>query len=536
MWLPVAALAVAGLAACNLEEIPPQSIVAGPVACFQSTKLDEPCTADCRVQFDAACSQSAASYAWSFSNGASRSGVQVEQVFAGPGTYSVTLTVTDARGGTDTETGQVTISGTSGGGKPAAAFSIEPVVGGKWYEGKKVRFKNNSSGATSYTWTFEPGKTSNDTDPVYTFETAGNYTVQLTATNTAGADTETLNITIYAAEPFTKLYSALPNGTIAGLAQDTNGIIWVARYFGVTGEALRLSNNGTQIGVTPLTANGSLQGLAINKAQQIFVAGTDNNSGGFIKRLTSGGSVDKTLSLPCFPSAIKALSDGNIAVLGAVPEAGASSGETDVYFTKLDGNLNPIGTAQTFGKSFSPDVIRGIAEDANGELILTGTRGGITSKTDILTYRVSAQGVFIKETLIGLSGDNDNGQGVIRTSDNQFLVCGDKNGKIYLSKRDGTLGMVFQRDNFGAGTAYSAVEDENGALVFCGNFADNKIALKTDANATTTVWPAVKPDANAYHPQFIIECIDGGYTIAGYYLQSGNQFPFIVKTNRKGIY
>jgi PKD repeat protein len=61
-------------------------------------------------------------------------------------------------------------------------------------EGSAVTFTNTSSGLpTSYSWTFQGGSpaTSTATNPVVTYNTAGTYTVELTATNASGSNTQT---------------------------------------------------------------------------------------------------------------------------------------------------------------------------------------------------------------------------------------------------------------------------------------------------------------------------------------------------------
>jgi PKD repeat protein len=57
---------------------------------------------------------SIASHAWSFGDGGTATGATASHTYAAAGTYTVTLTVTDNRGATDTETKQVTVSGTGG--------------------------------------------------------------------------------------------------------------------------------------------------------------------------------------------------------------------------------------------------------------------------------------------------------------------------------------------------------------------------------------------------------------------------------------
>jgi PKD repeat protein len=82
------------------------------VPCFQVTTAQR--MAGCPIAFDAACSVSSPTeiveYDWDFGGGAMASGPQVEHTFAMPGTYPVTLTVTNALGGTESSTQQVTVA------------------------------------------------------------------------------------------------------------------------------------------------------------------------------------------------------------------------------------------------------------------------------------------------------------------------------------------------------------------------------------------------------------------------------------------
>ncbi|XOV93542.1 MAG: immunoglobulin-like domain-containing protein [Bacteroidota bacterium] len=60
-----------------------------------------------------------------------------------------------------------------------------------------VSFENTSENATSYSWDFGDGETSELEDPSHTYAEAGNYSVKLTASNAAGdSDTFTDDITI----------------------------------------------------------------------------------------------------------------------------------------------------------------------------------------------------------------------------------------------------------------------------------------------------------------------------------------------------
>ena len=132
------------------------------------------------------------SWQWNFGDGntqAFTSGGLVSHVYANPGNYYVSLTVTDASGcstSTSSYAKSVTVNG------PKAAFNTS---GNNTYITLPVYFYNNTNNYnsynTQYTWQFGNGATSTDQSPNYTYNKPGEYAVKLIAFNplTGCADT-----------------------------------------------------------------------------------------------------------------------------------------------------------------------------------------------------------------------------------------------------------------------------------------------------------------------------------------------------------
>ncbi|UKN03552.1 gliding motility-associated C-terminal domain-containing protein [Paracrocinitomix mangrovi] len=119
-------------------------------------------------------------YDWSV-NGNNYNGGTYTLNNAGVGTYSISLTVTDANGcSTTTEKIDYLIVHDS----PVAEFSTSAVS----FYNTTVDFTNLSSGATNYNWNFAGLGNSTETNPTFTFPnaTAGDYEVCLIATNAFG--------------------------------------------------------------------------------------------------------------------------------------------------------------------------------------------------------------------------------------------------------------------------------------------------------------------------------------------------------------
>ncbi|MCI5056148.1 MAG: choice-of-anchor B family protein [Flavobacteriales bacterium] len=114
------------------------------------------------------------SWAWTFQGGTpSTSSVQNPTIsYANPGTYDVTLVVSNANG-SDTITSQALINVFAA---PSANFTTSA-------NQLTISFTDISSNAQSWVWDFGDGNSSSSQNPSHTYASAGNYTVCLTADN-----------------------------------------------------------------------------------------------------------------------------------------------------------------------------------------------------------------------------------------------------------------------------------------------------------------------------------------------------------------
>jgi PKD repeat protein len=71
----------------------------------------------------------------------------------------------------------------------SADFTVSQII-------NSVDFQSNSVNATDFLWNFGDGNTSNLENPQHTYANAGNYTVQLIASNECETDTATLSVVI----------------------------------------------------------------------------------------------------------------------------------------------------------------------------------------------------------------------------------------------------------------------------------------------------------------------------------------------------
>jgi len=135
-------------------------------------------------------------YEWNFGDGGSASGVRVTHSFGLPGSYNVSLTVTDDRGGSATSPSQaVSVSANT---NPIASFVTSPSL---VKVGETILFNAALSKAApgreivGYEWDFGDNTPhGSGQTPGHTYSKAGSYTVVLTVTDSAGQRTSTTGV------------------------------------------------------------------------------------------------------------------------------------------------------------------------------------------------------------------------------------------------------------------------------------------------------------------------------------------------------
>lgn len=157
---------------------------------------------------------------WSFGDGATSTLQNPTHLYSSPGTYSVSLVVSDINGCSNTfsqnnivtVTNQVVSAGFTS-SSPTSCTSPHT-----------VNFTNQSTGTgLSYLWNFGDGTTSTQANPSHQYNGLGNYTVTLTVSNSQGCtNTITQSNYVQLANSFTPSFTSVTTGCVGQAITFTN--------------------------------------------------------------------------------------------------------------------------------------------------------------------------------------------------------------------------------------------------------------------------------------------------------------------------
>lgn len=165
-----------------------------PVSSFTFSPTGPYCAGDCISFTSSSTYTSPATFAWDFDNGQTNTlenpGSPI--CFNDPGSYDVSLTVTDANG-TNTSTQTIVISDCT---PPSSIFNISD---NSICEGNCISVNNMSSNVDTYQWIFNGGtpSTSSSANPgTICYPSAGNYSISLVVSNAYGTDSTGTQVTV----------------------------------------------------------------------------------------------------------------------------------------------------------------------------------------------------------------------------------------------------------------------------------------------------------------------------------------------------
>ncbi|MEA5117249.1 MAG: PKD domain-containing protein, partial [Propionicimonas sp.] len=274
-----------------------------PSAAFTST-VDR-----AKASFDASGSAdpdgTIASYDWDFGDGEVGTGVSPNHTYAAPGTYTVKLTVTDNRGGTDTVSHALTVAANA---KPTASFTSTAVELTASFDGSASSDPDGT--VASYAWEFGDTQTGTGVSPTHSYASSGTYTVTLTVTDDNGAtDSVAKQITVTAPSALAKdsFERSVPSGWGAAESGGAWTIATGAARFSVSGGQGRVTLSNPGSGYTAL-----LGSVSTTQADMSFDLSVDKPAtGGGLYLGAIGRSV---AGVGNYASQVRLQSDGSVVV------------------------------------------------------------------------------------------------------------------------------------------------------------------------------------------------------------------------------
>ena len=154
------------------------------------------------------------SWSWDFGDGKSSTARNPSHTYARAGTYTVTLTVANAFGVTDSTSDFVS---PSLGSAPQADFQAQT-------NGLRALFTDMSTGQpSSWTWAFGDGASSSAQSPEHAYAQAGTYNVTLTVANPAGTSSKSKFVTVSLGDPPKADFAFQANGLKVNFVDQSTG-------------------------------------------------------------------------------------------------------------------------------------------------------------------------------------------------------------------------------------------------------------------------------------------------------------------------
>ncbi|MDG6257090.1 MAG: PKD domain-containing protein [Methanomicrobiaceae archaeon] len=257
-----------------------------------------------------------------------------------PGTYTVSLTVTNAGGSSDDEVKVDFITVNVPPVPPTAAFTADVTSGDAPLT---VRFTDASTGDAplSWSWDFDNDGIIDSTEqnPTFTYATAGTYTVSLTVTNIAGSDSEVKEgYIIVTAPPVLTAITVSPDAAtlLAGESQQFSATAYDQYGTEMTGLTFSWSSSDASVGT--ITADGSFTAVQAGTTTVTATSGTVSGSAE-VSVMESGAAtpLDRAIDLEMYvggldlpagiTNALLAKLDGVVDGLRAMEDAESGPGE-----------------------------------------------------------------------------------------------------------------------------------------------------------------------------------------------------------------
>ena len=334
-------------------------------------------TAPLNVSFDASGSTdsdgSIVSYAWTFGDGGSATGVTTTHTFQSAGSYEVMLVVTDNEGAESFESGTVTVSDPPN-ASPVAAFT-QSTTGGE----APLNVSFNASGSSdsdgsiaSYAWTFGDGATASVVSTSHTYTSDGSFTVRLTVTDDDGATssaTRTVNVTSTPESPPNAVFSMNPTSGVAPLEVSFNASGSTDDDGSIVSYAWDFDDGGSATGVTTSHRFDATGTFSVS----LKVTDDDGNESVTSRSIT----VSAPVNVPPTASFERSPTSGDIPLVVTVDGSGSSDGDGSIAsyaWTFGDGSsATGVSASHTYTSAGTFTIRLTVTDDAGATSTVTSS-------------------------------------------------------------------------------------------------------------------------------------------------------------------
>ena len=311
----------------------------------------------CSFDGSSSTAQPSATYAWTFGDGSSASGLTVSHTYAAAGTYSVSLTVTDANG-SNTATTSVTVSPAAQNQPPVARYTSncsQPLANQCAFDAST---STDDVGIVSYNWNWgngRPSETKTVKTAKNTWAAPGVYTVTLTVTDGGGLTNsvaQQITVGTPTNQPPTAAISAPANNTsvvqgtsisFAGTGTDPEdgalsgtSLQWTSSINGSIGSGTSFSITTLSVGTHTITLTATdSKGATGTATRTVIVTAPNQAPTATITAPTNGASFVQGTTV-------------NFAGSGTDPEDGTLPSPSLTWVSSIDG---AIGTGPSFTSS-----------------------------------------------------------------------------------------------------------------------------------------------------------------------------------------
>src|SRR5438876_204969 len=294
------------------------------------------------------------SYAWRFGDGGTASGIAVTHGYATAGIYTATLTVTDSRGASASDTAVVRVAD-----RPPVANAGPDQSG---ILGSAVTLRGSGSDPdgtiTSYRWDFGDGASASGATASHAYATAGTYTAKLTVTDDRGAQAS--------------------DSALVAIAGSAAGTPWARGFGGAAsdvGYGVAVDSSGNTVMTGRVESSVDFGGGVVCQPATVFVSKYSPTGATLWSKCLGGmrgGGTGRAVAVD---------GNGNVLVTGKLSgtvDFGTgpltSAGASSIFVAKYSAAGVPVWS-RAFGGGFN-DVGNGVAVDAGGNVVIIGTAAG----------------------------------------------------------------------------------------------------------------------------------------------------------------